>query len=662
MIHQPKNLFRTLAAALSLCCISGGWAQELEFRKLGLDSKVDKTIATLTAEEKKETGVVLKEKTYIEYLMNSKDEAERYYGAYRRIHLSGNTAVERFNKLVLPVTDPGSLLMVKARGISRNGVVKEVGPEAVKEIEEEGRRYKILAVEGLEVGGEVELMYLVKGSMSLFGAEIVQEDIPLRESEFHLIAPKHLIFEGKVYNGKYTKQDSSTVGEKRMLTFHSRKVPALLEEKYAAENANRTRIEYKLAYNELNGSKRILSWNDAGSRIYSFLHLGLDASAKDLTKFVAKEKIKGLPEEQAIRAVENYVKTNINLRKDAEDGNAKDVLKRKFGTQTGLIRLYVGLFEIMNIPFEIVIGCSRLEQKFDRDFDTWNFLDKYLFYFPNAQKYMDPENAFLRYGMYDFTLEGTDAMFISTATLGSMRTGLANISQIPAAPVEQNYDNMEADITFTAQADQANLKYVRKMGGYQAAHFRPYYFLGNAEQRTRMVTGLLKQSLKEDVVATNVNASNFNINSAEVNQDFILTADVAMKSILERVNNKVLVKVGELIGLQTEMYNERPRQHPIDIGNVHSYTRVIRINLPEGYRLAGQESLRRKVSFDNGSMGFVSDYKLDGRVLTITVEEFYKKIQYPISAYAEFQKVINAAADFNKVTLVLEKEGALSKK
>jgi hypothetical protein len=147
-----------------------------------------------------------------------------------------------------------------------------------------------------------------------------------------------------------------------------------------------------------------------------------------------------------------------------------------------------------------------------------------------------------------------------------------------------------------------------------------------------------------------------------VEQDFVFSADLSLKSFLERVNNRVLVKVGELIGPQTEMYNERPRQHPIDIGNVHSYTRVIKLQIPDGYRLAGQETLKRNVAFANGDMGFVSNYKLEGKVLTITVEEFYKKIQLPISAYAEFQKVINAAADFNKVTIILEKGSPLSNK
>jgi hypothetical protein len=338
------------------------------------------------------------------------------------------------------------------------------------------------------------------------------------------------------------------------------------------------------------------------------------------------------------------------------------VLKRKFGTQSGILRLYIGLYESLNIPFEIVIGCSRYEQQFDRNFDTWNFLDKYLLYFPNSKKYLDPENPFLRYGLFDNTLEGTDALYISSETLGSLKTGLATVNRIPEMPAGQNYDNIDATVSFSPNVDQMNIKYVRKMGGSQAAHLRPYYFVSNAEDRAKLMTSVLKQATGDDVTATNVNVSNFNINTPEVDQDFVVSADLSLKSMLERVNNRVLVKVGELIGPQTEMYNERPRQHPIDIGNVHSYSRVIRLQIPEGYRLAGQETLKRNVAFANGDMGFVSSYKLEGKVLTITVEEFYKKVQLPISAYAEFQKVINAAADFNKATIILEKGSPLTNK
>ncbi|MEZ4905015.1 MAG: hypothetical protein R2822_26315 [Spirosomataceae bacterium] len=40
----------------------------------------------------------------------------------------------------------------------------------------------------------------------------------------------------------------------------------------------------------------------------------------------------------------------------------------------------------------------------------------------------------------------------------------------------------------------------------------------------------------------------------------------------------------------------------------------------------------------------------------MTIDEYYKETLLPLAIYDTFQKIINAAADFNKVTLVLEKK------
>ena len=55
-------------------------------------------------------------------------------------------------------------------------------------------------------------------------------------------------------------------------------------------------------------------------------------------------------------------------------------------------------------------------------------------------------------------------------------------------------------------------------------------------------------------------------------------------------------------------------------------------------------------------MGFVSSYKLTGNTLDVEVLETYRNIKYLPSEFEVFKKVINAAADFNKVVLVLEKK------
>ena len=54
--------------------------------------------------------------------------------------------------------------------------------------------------------------------------------------------------------------------------------------------------------------------------------------------------------------------------------------------------------------------------------------------------------------------------------------------------------------------------------------------------------------------------------------------------------------------------------------------------------------------------GFVSSFKLTGNTREVEVMENYRTIKYPNSEFEIFKKVINAAADLNKVVLVLEKK------
>ena len=58
---------------------------------------------------------------------------------------------------------------------------------------------------------------------------------------------------------------------------------------------------------------------------------------------------------------------------------------------------------------------------------------------------------------------------------------------------------------------------------------------------------------------------------------------------------------------------------------------------------------------DEVTMIFKSDYSVSGNTVTVIIEEFYKELNYPTEEFPDFRAVINAAADFNKKVLVLER-------
>lgn len=55
-------------------------------------------------------------------------------------------------------------------------------------------------------------------------------------------------------------------------------------------------------------------------------------------------------------------------------------------------------------------------------------------------------------------------------------------------------------------------------------------------------------------------------------------------------------------------------------------------------------------------MVFSSNYEVNGNKVTVTIDEYYKQFYFPLSLFEDYTRVINAAADFNKVVLVFIKK------
>jgi hypothetical protein len=137
-----------------------------------------------------------------------------------------------------------------------------------------------------------------------------------------------------------------------------------------------------------------------------------------------------------------------------------------------------------------------------------------------------------------------------------------------------------------------------------------------------------------------------------------MDAEFQTASFLERAGPRILFKAGELIGSQVEMYRDDKRLTSVENGYNRGYDRFIKINIPQGYTVKNAQDIKIDIVYKDGSdipFQFQSDYVIKGNVLEITIKEYYKKIYAPLERYEDFRKVVNAAADFNKITLVLEK-------
>ena len=138
----------------------------------------------------------------------------------------------------------------------------------------------------------------------------------------------------------------------------------------------------------------------------------------------------------------------------------------------------------------------------------------------------------------------------------------------------------------------------------------------------------------------------------------MIDVDVTTAKFNSSAGEKQLFKIGELIGPQVEMYAEKERTLPVDDDYARRFYREITVVLPAGVKVENLDALLfdKKLERDGKPiLQFKSTYTLEGNTLKVIVDEFYKVSSLPLTDFETYKSVVNAAADFNKVTLVLGK-------
>jgi len=499
-------------------------------------------------------------------------------------------AIERHNRIYIPLNNTMEIMQLKARAINKSGKVTNFDTKNLKEIKDDNTNniYKIFAIEGIEPESEIEYFYTVKANGRTADTYFYQYETPVKNFDFKLTCPKSLHFEFRHYNDNPSIQ-KDTLSGKNIYSFTSTNIPDLHEEAFALLNPNRKRVEIKLTYNFTSTNSRLNTWADAAK------------------------------------------------------------------TSDGMTKLFLLTFEKLSIPVELVITSDREVAFFDPSFDSWTFLDEYLLYFPDTQDFLVPYNFDLRYPLIPNNLYNQKGLFIEPVVVSGIKTAIPWIREIPAKPYTYDLDNLDIKVDFDTELENIYLKHKRTFIGYDAAYAKYYYEAISEKERLEYVTDLIKTTVPD------IQFDEWNVKTTS--QGLLPVMDIysscKTNHFIERAGNRVIFKVGELIGPQSELYNEEERTLPVENFTNRGYVRKIIINIPKGYRATNLEALNFNVTctIENRiPFLFQSQYKLNGNQLSIDIEEYYKELTAPLKKYEDFRKVINAAADFNKVNIVLVKE------
>ncbi|ULC59854.1 DUF3857 domain-containing protein [Flaviramulus sp. BrNp1-15] len=623
----------------------------------------DETPSYSIDENNEEPIIALKDKVLTEFYFQE-DGLVEYFLEHRVLWLNSDEKIESYNKVYLPYNSTSELKVNKARVIKNNGDIIELDNSKIltAQDEETGQNYKFFAFEGIEKGSFIEYYYVVRRYPRYKGNKItLQSDFKKNNVEFDLYSPSNLVFEFKTYNDTPEIKRDTLSKNKLHWFLKIDKIDPLLKEEYSAYNASKKSIVYKLDRNTADNSKDISSYSQVAQNIYSYYYEELNSKTQNLLKKFIKEATGGkkLEEEALIRKLEFHIKSNVYVTEDGSE-NFKDldeVLDKKIANETGILKLYLSLFKSLNIKHEVVLTSDRQYLKFDKDFEANNFLTDFLIYFNKTKKYLSPHELNSRYGYPPAYLTNNYGLFIKEVKVGDFVSGLGKIKYIEPIKADKTVDKMVIDVDFEKDnLSSSKVKLNRSMGGYYAMYFQPYIHLIKDKDRDDLIEGFAK-NINEDVDITSKELINDNPELFGV-KPITFLIDFNTEALTEKAGKKYLFKVGDLIGEQIQLYQEKERALPVENEFTRSYYRTINIKIPDGYRIANLEDINIKNFFikdGEEQLIFHSYYEVkNNNELVITADEHYRENIIETENYEDYRTVINSAADFNKLVLVFE--------
>ena len=334
------------------------------------------------------------------------------------------------------------------------------------------------------------------------------------------------------------------------------------------------------------------------------------------------------------------------------------MITSKTANETGIVKLYVALFRALKIKHEMVLTSNRMDIKVDKEFEATNFLTDFLFYFPSSKKYLSPGDFNTRFGFPPAYFTDNYGLFIKEVSIGDYKSAVAKIKYIKATEAEESIDEMVLDVSF--DEDDITINHVtltHSMEGYNAMYLQPFIRMIPKDKQNEFVDTFAK-SLDQDAEIEKRALENDDPDLFGL-KPFVAKFEITSESFVEKAGNKYLFKLGALIGPQMELYQEKKRELPLEGQFNRSYLRTITVHIPEGYKISNPDDINIKNIYSKEGkeiFSFHSFYTIDGNKLTVTADEHYRENKVAPEVYEEYRKVINSAADFNKITLILEKK------
>jgi len=594
-------------------------------------------------------------KHYIEYYESKFSDEIFIYETHHFKSIINNNIDEINNEIIIPKLNILEVSDVKAKIIS-NESIKLYDFQSIESFKDDSLsndNFIVYELPEIKQNDIIEVMYTVKKNYNFNGSKNIQESYPILSADFILIQD-NLTSNIKVYNAKNYKIKDTLISGKNAKFINFSKIKESINEQYATPIANKLKVSYQ-CYSEQDNSTQNEYWGNLVTNVSElFFPKSINKKAEELLKEI-KNGYVTIPwnELKIANSIDTYIKKNfiISDKKDQKLNNIDHILEQKESNDFSIIQVYTQLLKLAEIEYEIAISCNRFYLKFDPDFFDPNQLREFLIYIPKSNVYISPNRIEYRATEAPDDLTGNYAMFIDK-----------NLDYYFSEIILENKGfseiNKNIKINISKNLKKSIINEKRYFTGYWGILNRNYVFLSENEKTDFLIDYFTISGLNDKkIIKYKIN--NYDIDYNFKNEPLEITSKLETKDLISRVNGKILLNVGKVIGLQSNLFKEVERVNPIEINFPNEYSYEIEFLIPKGYKVLTIDNLikdRKYISVDgNVTAQFKSSANIVSNKLTIKISEYYKSFKYEKNRYTEFRDVINTAAEFYESNIELEK-------
>ena len=593
---------------------------------------------------------------YVEYFKT--DEGIKKFNSHHFKTKVSESNTDFSKEIVIENYNSSKIIDLRMRIYRGDTILKFNSEQISKKIDSQktDNDYLYYKIDEISPGDIIEVIYTLEKYMDFEGFQYIQQSYPIKSSYFTLI---HNDFEPitKVYNSEKYLEKDTLINNYKSKYIQFSDLDKTKYEQYSKPIANKVRVAYQLFPNKNQIITNSEFWNNIVKNLGDYLMpKGKNLLISKICDSIKNQKVldnKNLDFHYSVN-VDNYIKDNITINNSnsANLQSIDSILKFKEATDYSIIKLYTNMLSELDVDYEIVLSSNKYYQNFDRYFFSQNQLRIFLIFLPKLNKYIVPEGKQHTVSEAPTYLLGNDAIFID-------QNLNFYFSQIILSNSDFSSINKIIDIKINSRSRSTKIKETREYYGYWSKINREYINIVGSENDELIKEILTITGLKNKKII-NYKANNFELRKFNDNIPLKIISVLETDELITRnEDNSLNFKIGKVIGVQSDLFDEKTRQNPIEIEFPNSYTYSINLKIPKGYKILDEYKLNyeKKYIGNDGSITalFKSSSIRNKNILEIKISEYYNKLTYNKLRYNEFRDVINSAASFYETSINLIK-------